>query len=176
MSLIFKITDKDFGIEPKEMNNYKMRLAARGIVIREDGKIAVQNKSNKNEYKLVGGGIEENEDPSLAFQREVLEEAGCDIEIVKHLGTTEEYKSLQNLKQISYIFIGKVINDEHKLNLTDKEKDEGAKLLWVEPEEALQLIINCYDKVLPSKYDDVYDTRFVVLRDRKILEYYLGNK
>ena len=176
MSLIFKITDKDFGIEPKEMNNYKMRLAARGIVIREDGKIAVQNKSNKNEYKLVGGGIEENEDPSLAFQREVLEEAGCDIEIVKHLGTAEEYKSLQNLKQISYIFIGKVINDEHKLNLTDKEKDEGAKLLWVEPEEALQLIINCYDKLLPSKYDDVYDTRFVVLRDRKILEYYLENK
>ena len=173
MSVIFKLTDKDFGIEPKEMKDYRLRVAARGIVMREDGKIAIQNKSNKNEFKLVGGGMEENEDPTIAFKREVLEEAGCEIEIIEKLGTTEEYKSLQNLKQVSNIFVSKVINDIHKLNLTEKEKSEGAKLLWVEPKEALKLITDCYDKLLPSNYDDVYDTRFVVLRDRKILEYYL---
>lgn len=175
MEIIFKITDKDFGIEPLDMSNFKLRIAARGIVIREDGKIALQNKSNKNEYKLVGGGMEENEIPQKAFQREVLEEAGCEIEIIQLLGTTEEYKSKQNLKQISHIFVARVIKDTHHLNLTEKEKDEGAKLLWVEPTEALKLITDCYDKLLPSDYDDVYDTRFVVLRDRKILEYYLKN-
>ena len=53
MNLLFKLTDKDFGIEPQEMNNFRLRLAARGIVVREDGKIAIQNKKNKNEYKLV---------------------------------------------------------------------------------------------------------------------------
>lgn len=173
MNILFKLTDKDFGIKPQEMKNCRLRRAARGIVIRDDGKIAIQNKSNKNEYKLVGGGIEENEDPKVAFKREVLEEAGCEIEIISQLGVTEEYKSLQNLKQISNIFIAKVTKDLHTLNLTDKEKSEGAKLLWVEPREALQLITNCYDKLLPSDYDDVYDTRFVVLRDRKILEYYI---
>lgn len=176
MDILFKITDKDFGIEPQEMKDYRLRVAARGIVVRDDGKIAIQNKSNKNEYKLVGGGMEENEDPTIAFKREVLEEAGCEIEIIEKLGTTEEYKSLQNLKQISNIFIAKVIKDKHKLNLTEKEKSEGAKLLWVEPKEALKLVTDCYDKLLPSDYDDVYDTRFVVLRDRKILEYYLEHK
>lgn len=173
MDILFKITDKDFGIEPQEMKNYRLRVAARGIVIRDDGKIAIQNKSNKNEFKLVGGGMEENEDPTVAFKREVLEEAGCEIEIIEKLGITEEYKSLQNLKQISNIFVAKVVNNIHKLNLTEKEKNEGAKLLWVQPKEALKLVIDCYDKLLPSDYDDVYDTRFVVLRDRKILEYYL---
>lgn len=173
MDILFKITDKDFGIKPQEMKNYRLRVAARGIVARDDGKIAIQNKSNKNEYKLVGGGMEENEDPTIAFKREALEEAGCEIEIIEKLGITEEYKSLQNLKQISNIFVAKVINDKHKLNLTEKEKSEGAKLLWLEPKEALKLVIDCYDKLLPSNYDDVYDTRFVVLRDRKILEYYL---
>lgn len=176
MSLLFKLVDEDFEIVSQEMKNSKIRLAARGIVLREDGKIAIQNKSNKNEYKLIGGGIEENEEPQIAFKREVLEEAGCEIEIIEQLGTTEEYKSLQNLKQTSYIFVAKVIKDLHHLNLTKKEKDEGAKLLWVEPEEALRLIIECYNKLLPSKYDDVYDTRYVVLRDRKILEYYLYNE
>ena len=73
------------------------------------------------------------------------------------------------------IFVAKVIKDIHHLNLTEKEKNEGAKLLWVEPKEALKLITECYDKLLSSNYDDVYDTRFVVLRDRKILEYYLNN-
>lgn len=175
MEIIFKITDKDFGIEPLDMSNFKLRIAARGIVIREDGKIALQNKSKKNEYKLVGGGMEGNEDPKIAFQREVLEEAGCEIQIIEQLGITEEYKSWQNLKQISNIFVAKVIKDIHKLNLTEKEKNEGAKLLWVEPTEALKLITDCYDKLLPSDYDDVYDTRFVVLRDRKILEYYIAN-
>ena len=75
--------------------------------------------------------------------------------------------------KISNIFIANVTKDLHTLNLTKKEKSEGAKLLWVEPPEALQLITNCYDKLIPSDYDDVYDTRFVVLRDRKILEYYI---
>ena len=176
MSLLFKLTDEEFGITPKEMNNCNIRLAARGIVLRNDGKIALQNKNKKNEYKLVGGGMEEHEDPNIAFQREVLEEAGCEIEIIQQLGTTEEYKSLQNLKQTSYIFVAKVIKDIHHLNLTEKEKDEGAKLLWVEPKEALKLITECYDKLLPSDYDDVYDTRFVVLRDRKILKYYLDKQ
>lgn len=175
MSILFKLTDEDFGITPQEMDNCNIRLAARGIVLREDGKIALQNKSNKNEYKLVGGGMEEHENPKIAFQREVLEEAGCEIEIIKQLGITEEYKSLQNLKQTSHIFVAKVVKDINHLNLTEKEKNEGAKLLWVEPKEALKLITECYDKLLPSDYDDVYNTRFVVLRDRKILEYYLNN-
>lgn len=174
MSLLFKLTDEDFGMVPQEMKNCNIRLAARGIVLRKDGKIALQNKSNKNEYKLVGGGMEGYEDPQVAFQREVLEEAGCEIEIIQQLGTTEEYKSLRNLKQTSHIFVAKVIKDINHLNLTQKEKDEGAKLLWVEPKEALKLITECYDKLLPSDYDDVYDTKFVVLRDRKILEYYLN--
>ncbi len=176
MGLLFKLTDEDFGITPQEMNNCHIRVAARGIVLREDdGKIALQNKSNKNEYKLVGGGMEVHEDPQIAFQREALEEAGCEIKIIQQLGITEEYKSLKNLKQTSHIFVAKVIKDINHLNLTEKEKDEGAKLLWVEPKEALKLITECYEKLLPSDYDDVYDTRFVVLRDRKILEYYLKN-
>lgn len=31
MGLLFKLTDEDFGIEPQEMKNYNVRLAARGL-------------------------------------------------------------------------------------------------------------------------------------------------
>lgn len=105
MGLICVLRDKDIGQEPIEMNKHELRLSSRGIVIREDGKIAIFNKSNKNEYKLPGGGIEGNESPEEAFKREVLEETGCVVKIIKKLGTTEEYKSLTNFKQISNIFV-----------------------------------------------------------------------
>lgn len=173
MSMLFKIIDEDIGEVSKSMDNPRLRLGARGIVLREDGKIAIFNKSNKNEYKLPGGGIEENEGPEEAFKREVLEETGCKVEIIKELGTTEEYKTLDNFKQISYVFVGKVLEDTKQLNVTQKEKDEGARLVWETPENALKIITESYDKLVASKYESVYHTRFIALRDRKILEYYI---
>ena len=174
MNLICKLTDKDIGGKTINMENPKLRLATRGIVIREDGKIAVFNKKNKNEYKLPGGGLEGEEKPEEAFKREVLEETGCEVEIIKILGTTEEYKSLNNFKQISYVYVGKVIKDTKQLNVTAKESEEGARLVWETPENPLKLITECYSKIVASKYSSVYSTKFVVLRDRKILEYYLS--
>ena len=173
MELIYKVTDKDIGINPIEMKNPELRLGARGIVIREDGKIAVFNKVNKNEYKLPGGGIEGKETPEEAFKREVLEETGCEIEIINYLGTIEEHKTLGNFKQISYVFVGKVLNDTKKLNVTDKEKAEGARIIWETPEKALEIITNCFDSLKASEYESIYHTKFIVYRDRKILEKYI---
>lgn len=174
-NLICKVTDTEIEEKAIDMQNPKVRLGARGIVIREDGKIAIFNKANKNEYKLPGGGLEGNEDPKEAFKREVLEETGCIVDIIKELGTTEEYKSLNNFKQISYIFVGKVLEDTQVLNVTQKEKDEGARLIWESPKNALELITNCYNNLVDSDYESVYSTKFVVYRDRKILEYYINN-
>ncbi len=175
MNVICKLTDADIGYEYIRTENPQLRLASRGIVIREDGKIAVFNKCNKNEYKLPGGGTENNETAEETFQREVLEETGCKVEIVEYLGITEEYKGKSNFKQISNVFLGKVIEDTKQLNVTQKEKDEGAKLLWETPQKALELITDCFSKLVKSDYESVYSTKFVVLRDRKILEYYIKN-
>ena len=70
--LICKITDQDIGETSVEMENPRIRLGARGIVIREDGKIAIFNKRNRNEYKLPGGGLEGEEEPEIAFKRDRL--------------------------------------------------------------------------------------------------------
>lgn len=176
MKCIRVLKDEDFELESVEFNNPRVRYGARGIIIREDGKIAIFNKSNKNEYKLPGGGVDKGEDIKEAFKREALEETGCEIEIIKELGTIEEHKSLDNFKQISYLFVGKVLKDNNQLELTQKEKDEGAKLLWVDEKEGLRLITECSNNLKESKYENLYHSKFIVLRDRYILEYYLQNK
>lgn len=172
-NLICELTDKDLGLQEVEMDNPRIRTGARGIVIRDDGKIALFYKSNKNEYKLPGGGIEDDETPEEAFKREVLEETGCIVSIVRKLGITKEYKSKDNFMQTSHVFLGEVIEDTKMLHITKKESDEGALLVWEDSKKALELIENCYDKLVASSYDSTYFTKFVVLRDRNILKYYL---
>lgn len=168
----FKIlTDEDFGLEIKEMDNPRTRTAARGIIINSDGKIAVLNKQNKNEYKLVGGGIDDEELPDQAFKREVLEEAGARIKNVWLLGMIEEQKSQDNFKQTSYVYVADVVSIEEP-NYTQKEIDEGSRTIWVTVDEAMNLIKNCEDKLIGSKYEDVYHTKFIVRRDYEILKYY----
>ena len=177
INLIAQIKDEDIGEKSKQVEKYRQRYGARGIVIRDDGKIAVFNKSLKNEFKLPGGGIDEGEETADAFRREVFEETGCKIEIIDFLGTIEEIKTQDSFKQMSYIYVGKVIEDTKSLHVTEQEEKEGAKLLWEEPKRALELIKDCYDKLLPSPCEadlaSVYHTKFIVRRDTKILETYL---
>ncbi len=168
MKCIKVITDEDLGLGVTKLNKPKKRISARGIVLREDGKIAILNKVQMNEYKLPGGGSEPQENPVETFKREVLEETGCDVEVISQLGYAEERKSLKNFKQISYVFVGKVVDDHGFLKLTEKEKAEGAKLIWVTANKALELVTKCMKELKGSSYDaneDVYSTKFVVFRD-----------
>ena len=74
----------------------------------------------------------------------------------------------------SYVFVGKVTKDTNKCHFTEKESDEGAKILWATPKEGLELITNCFDKIIGSKYENVYQTKFIVYRDKNILQYYVN--
>lgn len=175
MKVIVEITDEIFGKNPIPFNNPIIRNGARGIVKRRDGLIAIVNKVKKNEYKLPGGGIEENETPESAFRREVLEETGCEIHNIKLLGITKELKSLDNFQQVSYVFCSEVKKINKNLELTQKEKDEGVVLTWLSKEEALEKISNCEKQIKESEYENLYHSKFINYRDKEILKYYISN-
>lgn len=164
------ISDADFGLEIKEMDNPTVRYAARGIVINND-KIAVLHKKNKNEYKLIGGGVEKDELYDVAFKREVKEEAGATLKNIWLLGIIQENRTHDNFQQISYVYVGDVENIG-ETEYTDKEKDEGAEILWVSIDKALDLIKDCENEIIPSKYENMYHSKFIVRRDYEILKYY----
>lgn len=175
MNFIGKVTDDDIGEKTKEINMPKKRRAVRAILINEKGEIALLNKSRKNEYKLVGGGVDEGETLEKALEREILEETGCEIKVIENLGYIEEERTRDNFTQTSYIYVSKVVNDTKVLHLTKEEEEEGAKLCWYKKEDALKKISESYNKLIPSKYSDLYNTKFVIKRDEKILKYYIKN-
>ena len=78
-----------------------------------------------------------------------------------------------NFKQISYVYVARVIEDTKVLHLTQKEKDEGSEICWFEPAEALKKMSECYDKVKASEYSSVYSTKIIIKRDMCILQKYL---
>lgn len=172
MDCIKVICDEDFGLQSVQFDNPRKRLSARGIIVNSDKKVAILNKVNKNEYKLIGGKIEKGETPEAAFLREALEETGCDIIIHKLLGYTEELKSLDNFEQKSYVFLAYVKKDNHVLKLTKKEIDEGSELLWLDLDEAIKLIKKSEKNIKASKYESIYHTKFIVRRDYEILKFY----
>ena len=98
MKLIAKVTDEDIGEEMVKMNGPIHRKAARGIVLDEQGNMAVFYKKNKNMYKLPGGGLEQGESFEEAFIRETKEEVGCEVEIIDCMGYIEEYKTKSKQK------------------------------------------------------------------------------
>lgn len=172
------LTDLDFDLEVKEFNNPRIRYGARGIVFNDKNEIAILNKANKNEYKLVGGGIEENEDPTIAFKREVLEETGCKIEIDDCLGIIKEEKTQDNFIQTSYIYVAHILEDTKQLQLTDEEIDDGSQLLWLNIDDAMDRIKSCENSIVASKHEgnmSIYHTKFIVRRDYTILKYYKNN-
>ncbi len=170
-----EITDKYFGLKETQLQNPRTRLGARGVVEDKNGNIAIFNKSFKNEYKLPGGGIEENEDKYTSFAREVMEEVGCTIKDVEFVGTVKEIESKENFVQESYVFFAKVDKLTSTLHLTEKEQEEGARLLWLNPIRALRTMQDCLTQLKESKYDNIYRSKFMVVRDIEILKKYLDS-
>ena len=112
--------------------------------------------------------------PHRAFIRECREEIGCEVEILSNLGVITEYKSKENFKQVSFIYCAKKAGPFEGLDLTNQEKDEGGKIMWLPKLEALNKMKDCLNNIKASEYDSVYRTKFMVLRDIKILEHFIN--
>ena len=73
------IKEEILGLPKKELYESIIRYGASGIILNNDGNVAVFHKTKKKEFKLPGGGLMNNESPEEAFIREIMEETGCSI-------------------------------------------------------------------------------------------------
>ncbi|WP_066873973.1 NUDIX hydrolase [Clostridium mediterraneense] len=171
MELIKEITNNDIGLETnKKDKNYRIRRAARAIVINDKDEVAILKVSNLNYHKLPGGGIEENETIKEATYREIKEETGCDINILDEVGMIIEYADNDDFLQISYCYLTKAFA-YGQISLTEGEIAEGIALEWMPIDKAL--------KVFKEDKLETYSGKFINLRDLMLLEkayeiYYLN--
>jgi 8-oxo-dGTP pyrophosphatase MutT (NUDIX family) len=112
---------------------YGFRETCFGIYIK-DNKVLVTYDKKHNQYSLIGGGIEENENKHNTLRREFYEEAGIKIKNIKHFITIDCYwlaggdYPMESLANFYYIDIDKYldIESESSYEFIDIDKIEFA--------------------------------------------------
>lgn len=167
MKLLKEISERSLGISDKEIldENYKLRKSARGVLLNDKNEVCLQFVSKLSYYKLPGGGVDIGETEEEALKREIIEEVGCDIEGIKPLGITIEYRNSHNLLHLSYGYICKVKGEIGKPSYEQGEIRDGFESLWKPLDEALELL----ERHCPA---EPYQARFIVTREKAFLEEY----
>jgi 8-oxo-dGTP diphosphatase len=158
------LTINPINVTTKRASKFRVRKAARAVVVDKKGNIALLHVRKNNYYKLPGGGIENSENIATALKRECIEEIGCQIKIGSEIGRIIEYRTKFNLKQISYCYRAKVIGKKSRPSFTKSEQANKFKLEWVTIKNGL--------KVLENYNPDDYEGKFIRERDLTFLRNY----
>lgn len=140
MKLLAEISEKSLGLGDLHANlgaHYQLRKSARAIVLNAEGKMATQHLTTYAYHKLPGGGVDPGETVEEGLKREVLEEVGCDCEIIRPIGMTLEYRNHFDLLHISFCYACRVVGEIGEPELEENEIEEGQVTLWLDPAEAL---------------------------------------
>lgn len=159
MNYFHSIKDSDIFDNPlPEPNEYIPRPTVKGIVVDDEGKIALLRGLTHSLFP--GGGVEEGESLENAFIRECIEEIGCRVEIGSTLGTALQLRSKDNRKFDTHFFIAKIIG-EKGIATTVQEDEQGLPTDWLSKEEVLDLLKKQVENLTTDeKYKEVYQPHF----------------
>lgn len=163
--LIAKLTDSDFlGGEPQYIED-NARYNVRGVVIDNNGNIAMMKIENTEYYKLPGGSIDITETPELAFLRHASEETGLAVEKLGYIGWIEEHKNKRKFCMVSHCYAVKTTSDEVDASqLALSEEKLGYKLEWIPFDKAVSKLKDL------SENCSEYQMNFILKREYLILE------
>ena len=107
------------------MSNKVITIAA-AIILNEQNQILLVRKKDTDFFMHVGGKLEPKELPEAALSREVLEETGCEIEILSYIGKYETVAANElNHSLVSYLY-------QVKLKSQPQVQAELAEMQWVD--------------------------------------------
>ncbi|MEX0622155.1 MAG: NUDIX domain-containing protein [Candidatus Woykebacteria bacterium] len=164
MKLLLTIKEQDiFASSPNtDSKDFRSRRAARVVVLDSQGHAALLKVNRYKYHKLPGGGVERGEDFERALKRELLEEIGCEVEILDEVGQIVEYRGRPKLRQTSYCFLARQIGKQHPSSFTEVELGGGFEVEWVEG------IVGAI-KILAQDQPQNYEGKFIQRRDIEFL-------
>ena len=164
MKTIVIIHEDEFGkVNSKASNNkYDKRVAARAILFDLNNRVYLMRIEKQKFHKLPGGGVESHESIIGALKRELMEEVGCEIEVIAEVGSIIEYRNYSNLKQTSYCYIARQIGDKKDASLDDYELESGTIDISVgDIDDAIKLLESDTPTTLGGKFMKKRDLTFL---------------
>lgn len=164
MKKIKEITDRDV-LNRSLLSFKKAKISARSVLLDYELNIAIIHIRNWNAFSLPGGGVKGGESVRGALKREMIEEAGCVIDILGEIGSVYENRAYGNFVQISHYYLTMVRSEKSNPKMTRSEVKSGSELIWLSPEKAYEVIKN----QRPSK--NRYSLEFIKRRDLEVFQH-----
>ena len=124
-----------------------VRYISRAVLLNDKNEVALNKIFNddmfghRDYYETPGGGKKVNETIAQACIRELLEETGYEVEIIKELGMVNDYYNLIHRNNRNYFFLCKTVRFIGK-HLENYEKETIESVVWVPIDEAIRLYEN----------------------------------
>lgn len=123
-------------------DNFYFKVRAAGLIIKNN-KVLVVDMDNNGFYCLPGGYVDICETTYDAAKRELFEETGKEVRIIKYLGMVENFfvtKSLRRMHEISCYYLMEFVDDNIELNdfsLIENDNEHIVKLdfKWISIDE-----------------------------------------
>lgn len=137
-----------------DIENYRLNVRAAGLII-HNNKLLVHKDVNSDHYALIGGRIKVGEDSESAVKREIHEELGKKVKIIKYVSTIENFFEMNKIKYHEILFINQVefVEDEDKkieYTLNNAEGKENLHYEWIDLDkiEQYELLPKIVKKVI----------------------------
>jgi len=104
----------------------------------------------KDRFTIPGGHIEIGESIEKALKREIKEEVGLDIKVIKFITYHEAIFSEEFYKPKHFIFLDYLC--KAKIDNAKVDQKEAQELIWVLPQKALQLNIDTFTRKTIEEY------------------------
>ena len=127
------------GISIEDANKENVREACRGIIIKDDLYLMVHIQE-MGVFTFPGGGVEKFETLEECVKREVLEETGIKVNVLKKKVSITEY-FIESVWTNHY-FICEYVAGNFQSHLTEEEISLGLKVVWKTREEVMEIFEN----------------------------------
>lgn len=117
----------------------KVWQGAFGLVVRDDGRLALIHSASNNTYELPGGLSEHGESPIDTFRREIDEEVGFELDDIQDLGVIRELRLNTGAETFAHVMVARATTMHHP-HLTAEEAQRHLNTKWVTSSELASYI------------------------------------
>ena len=135
-----------YGEPAKAGQRYRRRPGVYAVLLRGDSILATFQQAPVPEFQLPGGGIDAGEQPVAALQREVIEETGWKIDVLRRIGAFRRFTYMPEYdlwaEKLCTVYLARPV-----LRL-GPPSEAGHTAVWLPVEEAVARLGNPGDRAM----------------------------
>jgi 8-oxo-dGTP diphosphatase len=135
-----------YGEAVKAGQRYRRRPGVYAVILRGDRMLTTFQQEPVPEYQLPGGGIDRGEQPVAALHREVFEETGWKIDVVRRIGAFRRFAYMPEYdlwaEKVCTVYLARPV-----MRL-GPPSEPGHTAVWMPPDAALHVLGNAGDRAM----------------------------